>query len=144
MKVHNFIVRPQYTYAFKFTFKIGLHVDDVNLLHFIHKSLGFGGVWIGKSVAVFKVESLKDIRKIIFSQTVLCNTTKHLNFLDFKKAYELYTSNYNDKMESKQAIDNVILYIITRSREKPEQPLSNTRITPYWFMGFVEVFIQKE
>lgn len=90
----TFIVRPQYTYAFKFTFKIGLHVDDVNLLHFIHKSLGFGGVWIGKSVAVFKVESIKDIRKIIdiFTDRPL-NTTKHLNFVDFPKAYELYTSN---------------------------------------------------
>ncbi|WP_431999053.1 LAGLIDADG family homing endonuclease [Streptomyces fungicidicus] len=40
----SFIVRPQFIYAFKFTFQITLHIDDVKLLYFIKESLGFGRV----------------------------------------------------------------------------------------------------
>lgn len=137
----SFIVRPQYIYAFKFTFQITLHIDDVKLLYFINESLGFGRVWIGKSVAVFKLESLEDIQKIIeiFRDRPL-NTTKHLNFLDFKKAYELYSSNKNDdKMKLKQAIDNIIVYMNSkRSVFHPRPDNSKARITPYWLLGFVE------
>ncbi len=137
----SFIVRPQFIYAFKFTFQITLHIDDVKLLYFIKESLGFGRVWIGKSVAVFKLESLEYLRKIIeiFRDHPL-NTTKQLNFLYFKKAYELYSSNKNDdKMKLKQAIDNIIIYMNSkRSVFHPRPDNTKARITPYWLLGFVE------
>lgn len=137
----SFVVRAQYTYAFKFLFQITLHVDDVNVLEFIRQSLGFGGVWVGEKIAVFKVGSLADIPKIIdiFRDRPL-NTTKHLNFLDFKKAYELYTSNNNqgNKLELKQAIDNTILYMNSKRSNFSMPDNFKRRITPYWLLGFAE------
>ena len=136
----SFVVRAQYTNAFKFSFQITLHVDDVNVLYFINQSLGFGRVWIGKRVAVFKVESISDIKKIIdiFIDRPL-NTTKYLNFLDFKKAHELYTSNSKgNKMKLKQKIDNTILYMNSKRSNFVTPDNFKFRITPYWLLGFVE------
>ena len=75
---------------FQFAFKIRLHLDDKDVLIFIQKSLGVGQVRTYGNSTIFVISNLKDLQIIIdiFSQTSL-NTTKHLNFLDFKKAYEL-------------------------------------------------------
>lgn len=131
----TFVVRAQYTYAFRFSFQIGLHVDDVNVLYYIKQSLGFGTVWVGKSAAVFKVGSLEEIRKIIdiFRDCPL-NTTKHLNFLDFQKAYELYTSNNyeENKLELKLVIVNLILNMNSKRLVfGPRLDNSKCKITPY-------------
>jgi hypothetical protein len=77
-----------------FTFQIGLHKDDIEALEFIQRSLGFGKVIVNKDVATFRVRVQAEIQTIIdiFSCRPL-NSTKHLNFLAFKKAFELYTGN---------------------------------------------------
>ena len=64
------------------------------MLEFIQKTLGIGRIFTYRSQAYFDVTKQKDIAIIvdIFSNYPL-NTLKHLNFLDFKKAYELYVSN---------------------------------------------------
>jgi hypothetical protein len=62
-------------------------VDDIDMLHFIQNSLGIGKVNSSGNSAVYRVSSQKELARIIeiFSKYPL-NTTKHLNFLDFKKA----------------------------------------------------------
>jgi hypothetical protein len=40
----TFGIRPLHVNAFKFSFKLGLHVDDANVLYLICQSLGFGKV----------------------------------------------------------------------------------------------------
>jgi hypothetical protein len=64
------------------------------MLRFIREVLGTGKVVISGKVARFSITSIKGIAKIIdiFTEYPL-NTTKLLNFLAFKKAYELYTSS---------------------------------------------------
>lgn len=76
-----------------FSFRISLHVDDVSVLEFIQKTLGFGKVYISDK-ASFVVSNQKELKELIdiFSKYNL-NTTKYLNFLDFRKAFELYTSS---------------------------------------------------
>lgn len=77
---------------FQFNFEISLHKDDIGAIKHIHNSLGIGKVYIKKNKATFIVRSLGEIKIIldIFSHNPL-NTTKHLNFLDFKRAYLAYT-----------------------------------------------------
>lgn len=80
--------------SYEFKFQIHLHIDDIKVLHYIQSTLGIGKVYIYGSSARFVVTNLKDVAVIIeiFSQYSL-NTTKLLNFLDYKKVYEIYTSS---------------------------------------------------
>ena len=77
---------------FNFTFVIALHVDDTNLLEFIKKRLGIGKVYIYGNKSYFRVKNKKYLKVIndIFTKYTL-KTHKYLNFLDFKKAFQLYT-----------------------------------------------------
>ena len=103
----NFYIRCRsvYTAAYSFKFSIGLHIDDIAMLYFIQKTLGMGKVFTKKKVATFEVFSLKEIEKIIkvFTDHPL-KSTKLLNFLDFKKAYELYKS---PNRKSKEVIQEI-------------------------------------
>jgi len=61
------------------------------MLRFIQKTLALGRVEIKKNVANYIVNKKAEIRIIIeiFNNYPL-NTHKHLNFLDFQKAFEIY------------------------------------------------------
>ena len=76
-----YIIIAGQTCAFKF--QINLHKDDINVLYFIQKILGFGEVRSYNNYASFTVTRLKDIAKIIdiFYQYPL-QGTKWLNFRD--------------------------------------------------------------
>lgn len=85
---------------FAFNFTIGLHIDDIDMLLNVEKTLALGRVEIKNNVANFIVNKKSEIRKIIdiFNNRPL-NTIKLLNFLDFKKAFNIY--NCTDKSERK-------------------------------------------
>lgn len=115
-------------------------MDDTDVLNYIHNSLGLGKIYIKNKRSSFIVRNLKDVAVIIdiFSRNTL-NTTKHLNFLDFKLAYDLYTNK--DQVGG----DN----IIARIRAIKGQMNSNRtnfdlgqnhviNITLDWFIGFLE------
>lgn len=71
-----------------------LHIDDIKVLHFIKSELGIGEVRDRDTNAIFTVRTQKDIVKLIdiLSKYPL-NSKKYLDFSDFKKAFELYTSS---------------------------------------------------
>lgn len=75
-----------------FSLKISLHTDDTPTLEFIKNTLGIGEVYRYKR-SDFIVTNQKELKVLIkiFSEYSL-NSTKLLNFLDFKRAFELYTS----------------------------------------------------
>jgi hypothetical protein len=89
-----------------FKFEIGLHRnpppllrkggggDDKGALDFIHKELEMGKVWVRDNKAFFTVIRKNEINSLIgiFTKYPL-KSSKGLNFLDFKKAFELYTSH---------------------------------------------------
>nr|ATI20566.1 endonuclease [Ophiognomonia clavigignenti-juglandacearum] len=125
---------------YTFAFKLGFHVDDTDMLNFIHKFLGIGKVYTYGKVSTFLVNQEKEVKNIIsiFDNYPL-NSTKYLNFLAFKKAFELYTT-CNDK-SSADIVQGVaeIRSSMNKSRFDFEMPKDKQiRITPYWLLGFVE------
>jgi hypothetical protein len=94
-----------------------------------------------KPEATFEVNLQSEIAVIvgIFSKYNL-NSTKHLNFLDFSRAFLIYMENNSREARSevKNSIDSIIGNMnSTRSNfNLPEDHEIN--ITSYWLLGFVE------
>lgn len=121
-----------------FRFQINLHKQDIDALYYIHKSLGFGEVRSYNNFASYTVTKLKDIVQLIeiFSHHPL-RGSKWLNYLDFSKAYALYTEP-NKRGETLKEILK-IKQGMNRLRLDHTMPKdNNTNITPYWLLGFVE------
>jgi len=132
------IVKTGNTFTFRFIIK--LHVDDVNLLNFIRNSLGdIGNVTTEGSVANYKVSSQKEIKLIIeiFTKYYL-NSSKHLDFLAFRRAYELYTSSNSKTPELAKEI-NMLKDSMNKKRTNFDREKSHKiYITENWLLGFVE------
>ena len=62
-----------------------------NVLNYIQNTLELGKVYTSKNEATLVIVNKEDIKKIldIFDKNPL-NYTKHLNFLSFKEAFEIY------------------------------------------------------
>jgi hypothetical protein len=123
-----------------FYFQICLHMDDDQMLYFIQKTLGIGKVHYSTKTARFTVTRLKEVEKIIdiFSKHSL-RSTKLLNFLDFKKAFELYISSNEKSEEIVKEIYTIKNGMNTQRTDFSEPTLGvKTIITPYWLLGFVE------
>jgi hypothetical protein len=123
-------LKKQDSYGFKF--QIHLHIDDIKVLHYIQSTLGIGKVYINGSAARFVVTSLKDIAVIIniFSKYPL-NTTKMINFLDFKKAYEIYTSSKLKTPEINQQVEEIRIGMNSLRLDFSLPAIHKVRITPY-------------
>lgn len=131
------LVKTGNTFAFRFLIK--LHLDDAPVLNFIQKNLDLGRVTIYESSAIFSITSQKEIQFIIelFTKYPL-NSTKHLNFLDFKKAFELYINSKVKDSELALEIDS-IKNNMNSKRTTFEMPKSHQiHITHNWLLGFVE------
>jgi len=121
-----------------FSFKISLHVDDVSVLEFIQKTLGFGKVYTSEK-ASFIVSNQKELKNLIdiFSKYNL-NTTKHLNFLGFKKAFELYTSSKTKSLEVMEEIKHIKNNMNKLRVEFVFPQDYKIKLNDYWVLGFVE------
>jgi hypothetical protein len=94
-----------------FKFSIGLHIDDLHVLNHIKDKLGFGIVYPYKHTCFYTVTKKEDILKIIsIFDIYTLNSSKRLDYLDFKEAFNLYT---NRTKLSKELL-NQILYIKNR------------------------------
>jgi len=125
---------------FEFRFRIFMHIDEKPLLLFIQSRLGIGKIYTLKKSVEFNVSSQKEIIKIIeiFNHNPL-NTTKHLNFLDFKKAFELYTNSVSKS--SVELINQLNLIKNNMNRGKVDYTLMEKKefkFTHYWVLGFIE------
>ncbi len=128
---------PYHTY-FYFTFVIALHVDDINLLEFIPKRLGLGKVYTFGKKSCFIVKNKKDLKVImdIFTKYPL-KTHKYLNFLDFKKAFYLYSDTRIKTIELLKDIE-IIKNRMNTLRTEFDLTFKGHLITSYWLLGFVE------
>jgi hypothetical protein len=137
----NFYIRRRSpnSSVYSFKFSIGVHIDDMDMLIFIQKTLGFGKVYESGNVCYYEVYDLKGIVKIIeiFTKHPL-NSTKLLNFLDFKKAYELYISSKKKSEEIVQEIAKIKNGMNSQRTDFQMPESYKPRITPYWLLGFVE------
>ena len=155
----NFIINPirkkdkSTVSSFSFMFKITLHIDDEKVLRYIKDKLGIGGVRVYKDEVIFNVTDQKGIALLIpiFDKYNL-NTTKYLDYLDFKEAFLFYLNrdksltpnpnssdndNHKDKMvkekilELKNKMNTNRVYF-----DRPEH--SKIVITKSWLLGFIE------
>ena len=71
-------------------FKIALHKNDSDVLKYISSKLGIGKVRLYKNECIFNVTDKEGIKFLIsiFDKYNLY-TTKYLDYLDFKKAFNL-------------------------------------------------------
>src|SRR5688572_12618219 len=109
------------------------------MLNFIQQTLGIGKVTIYENRASFDVIKLKEVGIIIdiFTNYPL-KTHKHLNFLHFKQAYELYTNT--------SPVTSGVVEEITKLKKGMNKQITEFNmgedykpiITPYWLLGFVE------
>lgn len=130
------IARTGDTFAFRFLIK--LHIDDRSVLDFIQKTLGIGRVTTYKSFAIYAITSQKEIKYILdFFTKYPLNTTKHLNFLSFKKAFELYKGS---KVKTSELIMEIecIKNSMNSKRTILDMSSHKINITPEWLLGFVE------
>lgn len=81
-------------------FQIQLHIDDLHALIHIRDTLGLGIVSEFKNTCIFRVDNFEGIKKItkIFEEYTL-NSTKRLNFISFKEAFELYVDSSNKTLD---------------------------------------------
>ena len=91
---------------------IELHVDDIDALKLIKSKLNIGNdiVVYGNSCKfTLLVTHPKDIYKLIaiFDEYNL-NTTKYLDYLDFKKAFNLYQGRDKTIKEKQTLIDQIL------------------------------------
>jgi hypothetical protein len=138
----NFYIRRRSggTGVYSFKFSLDVHLDDKDMLIFIQKTLGLGKVFISGSVCNYEVYDLKGTAKIIeiFTKYSFLNSTKLINFLDYKKAFELYRSSKKITKEVDEEIAN-LKNGMNKQRTNFQMPGSyRPRITPNWLLGFVE------
>jgi NADH-ubiquinone oxidoreductase chain 3 len=112
----NFYIVPKKdndTTYFSFKIRIGLHIDELPLLKLIQKRLGCGVIEIrkdNKSVTLI-IGTHQDLINIIFPilENFTLNSTKHLDYLSFKNAFNLYINPSNNRTED--IINDKIQYL---------------------------------
>jgi len=104
----SFMVMKNGSKHINFRFAINLHIDDIGVLEFIQGRLGIGKVYSYGNSASFIVKNLKEVGSIIniFSKYPL-KTHKYLNFLDFSRAYLLYSESEIKTPELVEEILNI-------------------------------------
>ena len=78
--------------GFEFIFRIYLHRDDRKTLEYIKDTLGCGRLNTEREVLVFTISQLSDIESVLIPlfEKFPLNTTKYLDYLDFKKAFFMF------------------------------------------------------
>lgn len=124
---------------FSFRFTIGLHSDDKNVLIYIQNLLGVGYIYENNKECKFIISDIQGIIKLIdIFDNYNLNTTKYLDYLNFKKAFNLY-HNRNGLL-TEQLIDKLIELKngMNSNRTNLDMPDNHIKITTYWLLGLIE------
>jgi hypothetical protein len=120
--------------------RITTHIDELPLLNFLHSKLGCGSVYKSKTKCEFVIMEQKALINLIIPilDNFNLNTTKHLNYLDFKKALDLMKKGSHLIPEGKLEIIN-IKALMNKARTNNPMPSDHSiRITPNWLIRFIE------
>lgn len=111
------------------------------MINYIAERLKVGSVYVKSRDVNYTVSSKSDLEKIfsIFDKYPL-NTTKNLNYLMFKKGYNLYHVRKSSGWETKEIV-NEIINLKNQMNQKRiyfKQPKDHCiKISPYGLLGFV-------
>ena len=125
--------------GFSFRFSIELHVDDKDALIYIKENLNIGNeIAVYGNSCKFTVTHSKDIYVLIeiFDKYNL-NTTKYLDYLDFKRAFKIY----KERTKNEEIFNNIlnIKKGMNNSRTNWDLPMQHQiSITDYWLLGLIE------
>ena len=122
--------------AFVFKFVIGLHIDDLALIYHIQAKLNLGRVNIYSNIVTFTVNKKQDIYKLIYIfDNFNLNTSKYLDYLDFKKAFKFY----NNREKSVNEISPELLNIKNNMNTGRVCIINHKiNISKNWLIGFIE------
>ena len=127
--------------GFKLVFTLCLHKDETPLLKYIAQRLGVGYISVGKRAVSYTISSKNELLKIfsILDKQSL-NTSKNLNYIIFRQAYDLYFNRKSVKVSEElreRMID--LKNQMNKNRIDFNQPKDHSvHISPYWLLGFVE------
>jgi len=78
-----------------------LHKDEISLLKYIAQRLGIGNISVREKTVSYTVSSKNHLLKIfsIFDKRSL-NTSKNLNYILFRQAYDLYFNRESFKVST--------------------------------------------
>jgi hypothetical protein len=91
-------------------FRICLHKDDKDILEFIKSTFGCGRLSTERETLIFSISQLSAIETILiplFEQFPL-NTTKHLDYLAFKKAFFMFKSRKSSELNKQELYSKII------------------------------------
>lgn len=125
-----------------FRFSIKLHIDDVPALEFILERLNCGKIYTrsDQKSAVFEVTKIDDIKNklIPFFENFPLNGSKYLDYLAFKKAFEIKLDQ-SILTEKKLELIVALKEEMNTKRVNFTMPFNHTiRITPYYLLGLIE------
>lgn len=143
---------------FRFSFSIGLHVDDLSVLEFISNKLNMGNINHTSNSARLVISKAEDLHKLInifdrspsasaaspplkMSPSASAASPKYLDYLDFKKAFLLYVET---KDKSLQLIEELISIKNNMNSYRSNFDMSsiytknNIDISGPWLLGFIE------
>ena len=131
---------------FKFIFRITLHLDDLACLEFIKNTLHIGNVRVNteRSEVAYEVSAQREIEIILAifvggAPKFNLNTTKHLNFIAFERAFLLFVKN--NSQEARKELKPEIKSLkesMNKQRTDFTIPSNHYNISNYWLLGFVE------
>jgi len=118
-----------------------LHKDDINVLEYIKNTLGIGKVNVNNNKCVFTITNTEGIYQLIsiFDHFPL-NSSKYLDFVNFKKAFELYLEKDNS-LSKKELADRIIELKNSMNTKRTNTILPKEHkitITKNWLLGFIE------
>lgn len=122
--------------AFVFKYVLGLHIDDLLVINDIKVKLNMGRVNIYSNLVTFTVNRKEDIFKLIsIFDNFNLNTSKYLDYLDFKKVFKMY----NNRDKSMSEISSELLNIKnSMNRGRIDIVIHKINISKNWLIGFIE------
>jgi hypothetical protein len=129
--------------GFEFVFRITLHIDDRNVLEHIKTTLGCGRLNTERDILVFTISQLSDIKNILiplFEQFPL-NSTKHLDYLAFKKAFFMFLNRKNSELNKQDLYSEILELKDSMNVKRVSYVLPsghNIRITGNYLVGLLE------
>lgn len=117
---------------FSFRFTIKLHIDDNNVLVYVQNTLGIGIVNEEGEECKFVVSNIEGIRSLIAIFDVYnLNTTKYLDYMDFREAFNLYQGR--NGLVSDELKDKILNLknSMNSNRTNFNMPSNHIKITAY-------------
>lgn len=136
--------------AVSLRFSIELHIDDIDVLHEIHRTLGVGRVvsYSKRSSAIFYVVNLHDIIRVIIPifQEFPLQTSKYLDFTCFSKVASIKSKylegatkiSKTELIAIKKLKETMNSKRLTMNKKQEDNLRDKVSINIWWLLGFVE------